>query len=110
MNSVRYIPISILLLCLTSCNQGRIDELEYEVSKLEKENEALQSHIEELENVIAIYESSQAQYSAQENQRNWHQQNARQHLQTAEFWRENGNEFLYESSMRNAQQKLNMIP
>ena len=80
------------------------------MSKLEKENEALQSHIEELENVIAIYESSQAQYSAQENQRNWHQQNARQHLQTAEFWRKNGNEFLYESSMRNAQQELNMIP
>lgn len=110
MKYTKYGMTCLILLSLTSCNQDRIDELEYEVSKLEKENKSLQSHIEELENVIAIYENSQAQYSAQESKRNWHQQNAQQHLQSAEFWRENGNEFLYESSMRNAQQELDMIP
>ena len=71
---------------------------------------ALKSHITELENAISIYESYNSHYSSLQNQREWHQQNAQQHLRTAEFWRQNGNEFLYESSMRNAQQELDMIP
>ena len=57
-----------------------------------------------------MYESYSSQYSAQQNQREWHQQNAQQHLRTAEFWRQNGDEFLYESSMRQAQQELDMMP
>lgn len=110
---MRYVKYSLLVLSLlafTSCNQDRIDELESEVSKLKKENMALKSHITELENAISIYESYNSHYSSLQNQREWHQQNAQQHLRTAEFWRQNGNEFLYESSMRNAQQELDMIP
>lgn len=117
MNYVKYIFSAISLLAMTSCNQGKIDELEYEVlkleneiSELENENEALKSYIEELENEISNYKSYNEQYSAQQKQSMWHKQIAQQHLQTAEFWRENGDEFLYESSMRNAQQELDMIP
>lgn len=71
---------------------------------------ALKSHITELENAISIYESYNSHYSSLQNQRECHQQNAQQHLRTAEFWRHNGNEFLYESSMRNAQQELDVMP
>ncbi len=110
MKYILFSLISISVLVLSSCNQGKIDELEYEISKLEKENKALKSHIEELEEVISSYELYHSRYTAQQEQREWHQRNAQQHLQTAEFWRQNGDDFLYESSMRQAQQELNMIP
>ena len=107
---VKYPILAISLLAFSSCNQGKIDELEHEVSKLRKENDALKSHIEELEDVISNYKSYSARYSDRQNQREWHQQNAQQHLREAEFWRQNGEEFLYESSVRNAQQDLDMMP
>lgn len=110
MKYVAFTLLALSTLSFTSCNQDKIDDLESEVSKLERENEALKEHIEELENTISMYESYSSQYSAQQNQREWHQQNAQQRLRTAEFWRQNGNEFLYESSMRNAQQELDMMP
>ncbi|MDE5685799.1 MAG: hypothetical protein K2I26_04495 [Paramuribaculum sp.] len=102
--------VALSFLAITSCNQGKIDDLEREISKLEKDNKALKSHIEELENAISNYERNCAEYSARKKQREWHQQNAEQHLRTAEFWRQNGDEFLYESSMRQAQNEINMTP
>ena len=114
--NVKYLQSLLLTLSffgLVSCNQGKIDNLEYEVSKLEKENKALRLHVKELEEIISSYESYRVQYSnqqRQQQQREWHQQNAQQHLRTAEFWRQNGNEFLYESCMRQAQQELDMTP
>lgn len=101
---------AIFLLVFTSCNQSKIENLEYEVSKLEKENATLKSQIEELENVISNYKSYTSRYSYEMEQRERHQQNAQEHLRTAEFWRQSGNEFIYESNMRNAQQELDMIP
>ena len=104
----------MILVALTSCNQEKIDELENEVSRLEKENNTLKSHIEELEEkleeAISNYESYSTSQRNLRHQREWYQQRAQQYLRDAEFWRQNGNEFLYESSMRNAQQELNMIP
>lgn len=110
MKYVAFTLLTLATLSFTSCNHGKIDKLESKVSQLERENKALKSHIEELENTISLYESYSSRYSAQQNQREWHQQNAQQHLRTAEFWRQNGNEFLYESSMRQAQQELDMMP
>ena len=110
MNCVKYAFVGLLLLCSTSCNQERIDELEAEVWKLEKQNQALQEHIDELEMVISRYESACAEYSAQQSKRDWHKQIAEQHIRTAEFWRQSGNEFMYESHMQNAQNELDMIP
>lgn len=110
MKFIQYLLLVSSFLGLASCNQSKIDDLEYEVSKLETENAALRSHVEELENIISSYESYRVQYSNQQRQREWHQQNAQQHLQTADFWKQNENEFLYESSMRNAQQELDMMP
>ncbi len=110
MNCVKYAFIGLLLLCSASCNQERIDELEAEVWKLEKQNQALQEHIDELEMEISGYESACAEYSAQQSKRDWHKQIAEQHIRTAEFWRQNGDEFMYESHMRNAQNELDMMP
>lgn len=110
MDYAKYAFIAILLLMATSCNQNKINELEYEVSELEKENEELKSQIKELESVISTYKTYHSQYSALQDEREWHQQNAQQHLRTAEFWRQSGDEFMYESHMRSAQQELNMIP
>lgn len=113
MKYLQYLLSALLFLGVVSCNQGKIDDLENKVSKLEKENKNLRLHVEELEDVISSCESYSVQYSSQQRQqqqqREWHQQNAQQHLQTAEFWRQNGNEFLYESSMRQAQQELDMM-
>lgn len=114
MKHLLFLLSTLLVLGLVSCNQGKIEDLENMVSKLENENKALRLHIEELEEVVSSYESHRVQYSnqqrQQQQQREWHQQNAQQHLQTAEFWRQNGNEFLYENSMRQAQQELDMMP
>lgn len=118
MKYLRCLTILIVLLGVSSCsNQGKIENLETQVLELEKENKLLKSHIEELEEIISSYESyraaqrRQAAYqNSQQQQRDWHQQNAQQHLREAEFWRQNGNDFLYESSMRNAQNELNMMP
>lgn len=113
-NNVKVI-ISIYFLCiflvlLSSCNQGRIEELVYEVSKLENENRTLKRQIEEYENTISIYESRFSQISDQQNQNRWHQDRAAEHMRSAEFWRQSGNDFLYESNMRAAQQEIDMIP
>ena len=117
MKYLRCLTILIVLLGVSSCNQGKIENLETQVLELEKENKLLKSHIEELEEIISSYESyraaqrRQAAYqNSQQQQRDWHQQNAQQHLREAEFWRQNDNDFLYESSMRNAQNELNMMP
>ena len=114
MKYLQYLLLALSFLGLTSCNQGKIDDLENEVSKLEKENKTLRLHVKELEEIISSSESYRTQYSnqqrQQQQQREWHQQNAQQHLRTAEFWRQNGDEFLYESSMRQAQQELDMMP
>lgn len=110
MKYLRCLTILIVLLGVSSCNQGKIENLETQVLELEKENKLLKSHIEELEEIISSYESYRAAQNSQQQQRDWHQQNAQQHLREAEFWRQNGNDFLYESSMRNAQNELNMMP
>lgn len=110
MNCIKYSFICLLMLGSASCNQERIDELEAEVWKLEKQNQALQEHIDELEMVISRYESACAEYSAQQSKRDWHKQIAEQHIRTAEFWRQNGNEFMCESHMQNAQNELDMMP
>lgn len=116
MKYIRYTIYALLLLGLFSCNQGRIEELEDQVSELESENEALKSQIEEMEGIISgLRESSNEQrvvlssQDALQQQRKWHQEVAEQHLRNAEFWRKNGNDFQYESSIRNAQNELNMM-
>lgn len=118
MKYLKYTVLVLSFLAVTSCNQGRIEELESEVSRLEEENEALKSQIEELENAVPTYGGYRSDYSYrqslqdrfQEDEREWRQQNAQQHLRDAEFWRQAGDEFLYENSMRQAQQELDMMP
>ena len=117
MKYIHYLTILITILGLSSCNQGKIEELENQVLQLKIENTALKSHIKELENAISRFENyrnvqrRQSNYqNNQQRQREWHIRNAQQHMQNAEFWRQNGNDFLYESSMHNAQNELNMIP
>ena len=114
---MKYLIYILFGFTLVSCNQSKIDELEKEVQTLKTENNALKNQISEMQDVIIQYENyvnAQCNYSAQiqaqQQQRNFHQQNAQQHLRDAEFWRQNGNEFLYESHMRNAQQELNNLP
>ena len=41
MKYVAFTLLALSVLSFTSCNQGKIDELESEVSQLERENEAL---------------------------------------------------------------------
>ena len=52
MKYLRCLTILIVLLGVSSCNQGKIENLETQVLELEKENKLLKSHIEELEEII----------------------------------------------------------
>lgn len=116
MKYFRFIFLSMILFSASSCNQGKIEELQDEVYRLEKENKALKSRIAEFEEII----DAQKRYSSQQRnlqqqrdwhdqQRDWHNQQAQQHLRDAEFWKQAGDEFLYESSMRSAQHELDMM-
>lgn len=114
---MKYIILIFLGLMAVSCNKAKIEDLEHQVTILQRENKALKSHIEELNDEISRlnrHHNPQPYYSKQketelELQRQFHQQNAQQHLRDAEFWRQEGNQFQYESSMRMAQQELDMI-
>lgn len=110
---MKYLLYTILLLGLASCNQGTIDNLEEQIEVLQKENENLKAQNEYLLQVISNYENNlvrqrNSAYQRQQ-QRDFHQRNAEQHIREAEFWRQNGNDFLYESKMREAQNELNML-
>ena len=120
MINAKHLTLLMLLTCV-SCNKGKIEDLEYEIEKLEHENKVLKSHIEELEKANSNYARQYEEYKYQQSdreqklkrelsEREWHQRKAQQQIQSAEFWKENGNDFLYESSMRQAQQELDMIP
>lgn len=99
----------LVIFGLSSCNQEKIEELENKVMRLKTENKALKSQIEELEKVILNYENYRSAQNHEQEQINWHLQNAQQHIRIAEFFRQAGDDFLYESHMRNAQQELEMI-
>lgn len=110
MKYVKCVLLALPLIAVTACHQDEIDELESEVYQLRKENAALKSHITDLENEIANYDSYMSKYSAQQEQRSRHMRNVQTYLNSAEFARQNGNEWLYESEMRNAQSELDMMP
>lgn len=109
MKYFRFILLSLILFSSSSCNQGKIEELEDEVYRLEKENKALKSRIAELEETIDAQNRYSSQQRSLQQQRDWHNQQAQQHLRDAEFWKQAGDEFLYESSMRSAQRELDMM-
>ena len=110
---MKYLFYTILLLGLASCNQGTINDLEEQIEVLQKENENLKAQNEYLIQIISNYENNlvRQRNSAfqRQQQRDFHQRNAEQNMREAEFWRQNGNDFLYESKMRDAQNELNML-
>lgn len=113
---MKQLIIFIAVLTLTSCNRSQIESLENEVAALRKENSRQQSLIQDLQSTIEQYENyfnNQRRISQQraidEHDAQLHRNSAEQHLRTAEFWRQQGNDFLYESSMRNTQSELDMI-
>ena len=124
MKNLKLFSSLFFIISLVSCSNERIGELEDQIEQLQRKNEVLQKENEDLKlkinyiiEIIYNYEnqvSSKNRYinnqNIQQQQREWHQQSAQQHMREAEFWRQNGNEFLYENSMRNAQQDLNMMP
>lgn len=104
-----YLLISLGLLGLSSCNQDKVKALEHQITSLKAENQSLKSHIKELEGEIYNLKDCISSQNRQLEQNKWHIQNAQQHLQDAKFWNQNGNNFLFESYIRNAKRELDMI-